>query len=149
MKKSLAFVAVLGLFLLGVVIGGLAMHLVQASRLVPPPGRSVGSGMHGPVFNERLHRHLDLTIEQRRQVAEILRRAQEEGRRMHEEMLPRVHELIEATQEEMREILTPEQRERFDEILERHRRSADRFFLGQGQGPRKGRGQRFKGRRGP
>jgi Spy/CpxP family protein refolding chaperone len=147
MKKSIAFVAVLGLFLLGVVIGGLAMHLYQANRLAPPPDRPMGSGMHGPLFQERLHRHLELTEEQRREVAEIMQQAQEEGRRMHEEMLPRVHELIESAQEEMREILTPEQRERFDEILERHRRSADRFFLGQGQ--RERRGQRFKGRRGP
>lgn len=148
MKKSIAFVAVLGLFLLGVVIGGLAMHLFQANRIMPPPDRPMGAGMHGgPVFFERMQRHLDLTAEQRREVAEILRQAQEEGRRMHEEMLPRVHELIEATQDEMREILTPEQQERFDDILERHRQSADRFFLGQER--RERRGQRFKGRRAP
>ncbi len=147
MKKSIAFVAVLGLFLLGVVVGGLGMYLVQATRFAPPSDFPMGDGMPGPVFHERLQRHLALTAEQRRQVAEILRQAQEEGRRVHEEMLPRVHELIEQTQEEMREILTPEQRERFDEILERHRQSADRFFLGQGQGHR--RGQRFKGRRAP
>jgi Spy/CpxP family protein refolding chaperone len=107
----------------------------------------MGNGMHGPVFSERLQRHLDLTAEQRREVAEILRQAQEEGRRMHEEMLPRVNELIEATQQDMRKILTPEQQQSFDEILERHRQSADRFFLGQGQ--RQRRGQRFKGRRAP
>ena len=54
MKKSIAFVAVLGLFLLGVVIGGLAMHLFQANRVMPPPDRPMGSGMHGgPVFFER------------------------------------------------------------------------------------------------
>jgi Spy/CpxP family protein refolding chaperone len=147
MKKSVAFIAVLGLFLLGIVIGGLAMHLVQANRFVQPPDRPMGSGMQNPLFQERLHRRLDLTVEQEKEMAEILRRARDEGRRIHEEMLPRVHELIEATQEEMRQILTPEQRERFDEILRLHRQSADRFFLGQGQ--RERRGQRFKGRRAP
>jgi Spy/CpxP family protein refolding chaperone len=149
MKKSLAFVAVLGLFLLGVVIGALGMHLVQVNRFMPRPDRFMADGVHGPVFFERLESRLDLTAEQSRQIGEILQDAREEGRAMHEEMLPRVHGLIEATQESIREVLTPEQREKFDQILQRHRRSAERFFLGHGQGPRGRRGQAFKGRRGP
>ena len=132
MKRSLAFVYVVGLFLLGIVIGGMAMHLHYASRFPPPgshgPGMRHGEPMHS--FSGRLERQLDLTAEQKRQIDEIVALSRTEGSALHEEMLPRVREHMRRTHDRILEVLTPEQRERFEELSSRHRRRAERFFLG-------------------
>jgi Spy/CpxP family protein refolding chaperone len=147
MNKSIAFVAVLGLFILGILIGALGMHLVYAQRFPAPPDRPDGNGMHGRFFFDRLERHLDLSAEQQERIGQIMLESRETGEAMHEEMLPRVQELMDGTRESIMEVLTPEQRQKFERLMRRHRRDAERFFLG--HGPRDGRGQGFKGRRGP
>jgi len=133
MKRSLAFAYVVGLFLLGILIGGMAMHLHYASRFPPPgppgPGMRHDDPLHS--FSGRLERQLDLTAEQKRLIDEIVAESRTEGRALHEEMLPRVREQMQRTHDRIREVLTPEQRERFEELLDsRHGRRAERFFLG-------------------
>jgi Spy/CpxP family protein refolding chaperone len=148
MNKSIAFVAVLGLFILGILIGALGMHLIYSQRFPHPPDpHGMGEGMHGRFFFARLERQLDLSAEQKERIGQIMMESREAGRTMHEEMLPQVHELMDWTRESIIEVLTPEQRRKFAQLMGRHRREAERFFLG--QGPREGRRQGFKGRRGP
>jgi Spy/CpxP family protein refolding chaperone len=149
MNKSIAVVAVLGLFLLGILIGALGMHLVYAQRFPALQERPFngGSGMHGPLFFARLERQLDLSEDQKERIREIMRESREEGTAMHEEMLPRVQELMDRTRASIVEILTPEQQKEFEQLMSRHRRDAERFFLGHDR--RGERRQRFKGRRGP
>jgi len=131
MKRSLALVYVFGVLLLGIVIGAMGMHLFYAQRFPGPPGRhGLGSGMHTPAFAERLERHLDLTPEQLTRIEEIVRESHAEGRSLHEELLPRVRSQMDETRRRIREVLTPEQQEKFDELDRRHRRRAERFFLG-------------------
>jgi len=147
MNKSIAFVAVLGLFILGILIGALGMHLVYAHRFPAPPERPEEAGMHGRAFFARLDRHLELNADQRERIGQIMLESREAGEEMHEEMLPRVHELMDSTRASILEVLTPAQRQKFERLMRRHRRDAEHFFLG--RGPRDGRGQGFKGRRGP
>ena len=142
MNKSIAFVAVLGLFILGILIGALGMHLIYSQRFPHPPDPHMGDAMHGRVFFERIERQLDLSAEQKEQIGQIMMESREAGRAMHEEMLPQVHELMYSTRESIREVLTPEQRRRFERLMSRHRREAERFFLG--RGPGEGRRQGFK-----
>jgi Spy/CpxP family protein refolding chaperone len=147
MSKSIAFIAILGLFILGILIGALGMHLIYAQRFPPSPEGPMDGGMHGRLFFARLERQLDLSADQRERIEQIMRDSREAGEAMHEEMLPRVRELMDQTHASILEVLTPDQRQEFERLMRRHRRDAEQFFLG--RGPRDGRGQGFKGRKGP
>jgi len=131
MKRSIAFTSVFGLFLLGVVVGALAMHLVYATRFPPGPPHGPGRpGASGPEFLERLERRLDLTPEQKDEIRAILVDSVGEAEGMRREMEPRVREHAERVGERIREVLTPEQRRRFDEMRRHQRGRTDRLFLG-------------------
>ena len=146
MKRPLAFVYVTGLFLLGIVIGALGMHLVHLQpidgRRPPVPwgqGDRSGAGMHF----ERVAERLELTDEQREQIREILADSRHHAHGLHEEMLPRVSELVDQTRERIDGVLTPEQRDCLEEMTSQHRGGLERLFLGHGPGdhrPRRGRG---------
>lgn len=143
MKRSIAFVYVLGLFLLGILIGALGMHLWDAQRPAPGPfggrggmqrpghemRRGPGHGP-GPFFLERLGRQLDLSPEQKESIAEIIDESHREAGALREEILPKVHAQLEQTRQRILEVLTPEQRERFEEFDRRHRRTLERGVLG-------------------
>lgn len=143
MKRSIAFVYVLGLFLLGILIGALGMHLWQANQTAPgplgmrgnmrPPRHEAGhrpGRRPGPFFLERLGRQLDLSPEQERQIAEIIEESHREAGALREEILPKVEAQLDQTRERILEVLTEEQRERFEEFDRRHRRILERGVLG-------------------
>ena len=58
MKRRSALLAALALLVVGVLVGGLAVHLVHSGQWQRPSGR-------GNRFMERMDRHLSLTPEQR------------------------------------------------------------------------------------
>jgi Spy/CpxP family protein refolding chaperone len=145
MKRSIAVVYVVGLFLLGILIGALGMHLYQAigpPRFPPPGGHDAGRpGAQRGV--RHFIEQLDLTDEQAREIRMILDESRRQAREMHEEMLPRVHALMEQTHRKVAEILTPEQREQL-ESMTHQRRILERLFLGHGppeHGPLRGKGR--------
>lgn len=146
MTKSIAFVAVLGLFILGILIGALGMHLIYAQGFPYPSQPGMGPGMHGRFFFAQCERELDLSAEQEEQIRQILTESMAAGRTMREEMLPRVQELMNDTRESIMKVLTPEQRRKFASLVATHRRDAERFFLGQGSGEGRGKGFRGRGR---
>ena len=78
----------------------------------------------------RLGRQLDLTGEQKQRGAEIIEESHREARELHQEILPRVAAQLEQTRQRIMEVLTPEQRERFEEFHRRHRRVLERGVLG-------------------
>jgi hypothetical protein len=131
--------AVLSLFLIGVGVGVLGTHLYYTKQIRPP-----GGGGH--YFAQRLEHALDLTADQKRRIDEILAASRAEGDALHREMLPRVRAHMRQTADRIREVLTPEQQARFDELQRRHRRRAEAFFLGPGRprphGPPRRRGPR-------
>lgn len=143
MKRSIAFVYVLGLFLLGILIGALGMQLWHANKPLPGPfggrggmraprqemGHRPGHGP-GPFFLERLGRQLDLSPEQKRQIAEIIEESHREAGALREEILPKVEAQLDQTRERILEVLTQKQRERFEEFDRRHRRILERGVLG-------------------
>lgn len=98
-------------FLIGAVCGAAIWVLAERAIALhrPPPPMT-----HRPPF-ERIARHLDLDADQRREVRRIL-----------EHSGLRVREALEEAHDEIREILTPEQQERFDRMRARHERTGPR-----------------------
>ena len=69
MTRGLSILAVSALFLSGVAIGALGMHLYYAERLERPGAPPEMAARH---FGERLERELELSAEQRAEIREIL-----------------------------------------------------------------------------
>lgn len=142
MKRSLALLAVVGLFLLGMAAGVLATHLYYARQLQSPGGVPM---MAGRFFSHRLERRLGLTAEQKDEIDAILKRTRRQADELRGELRPRVHELMEQANEEIEAVLTPAQREAYEELRRQHGRRADQFLLGpppHGPGPGPGHGPR-------
>ena len=131
MKRITALAAVFSLFVVGVLVGGLAVHLYYAEDQRGRGDR--GERFRTERFIERLERDLALTPEQRTRIDEILQRARVESDELQHEMVPRVHEHMQQTRVEIRGVLTPEQQEKFDMLHDRYRRRAEHFLLGRGQ----------------
>jgi Spy/CpxP family protein refolding chaperone len=68
-------------------------------------------------FLRRMERDLDLTREQRERIDKILKESQEQTRRIMEPVSPALHAELQRTKEEFRQVLTPEQQTRFDQLL--------------------------------
>ena len=131
MKRSIAFVYVLGLFLLGILIGALGMHLYGARH--PLPGHPRDGSPRGLPLT-RFDELLDLTPEQQARIEEIRRESHADAEALHEEMLPKVRAHMEQTRQRIAEVLTPEQRQKFDELADEHRARFEHFVL---EGPRR------------
>ena len=156
MKRSIAIVYVAGLFLLGIVIGALGMHLVHMHAVEGPFDgppvrgmRGAGGSMNPDMHFEMVAEQLELTGEQRETVRAILDDGRRQAVGLHEEMLPHVRELMDRTRERIDEVLTPEQRERLESMAEHHRGGLERLLLGHGPGggpPMRGRRRPAEGR---
>jgi len=136
-KRSIAILSVIGLFVIGILIGSLGTHLYYAHRLLQPGGPP---GMGGKIFVDRLMARLDLTPGQRREIERILKDSHVRAEAFRASMAPRVRALMEETHERVLAVLTPEQREVFEEMSRTHHQRAREWFLG-GQRPRHGRGR--------
>jgi hypothetical protein len=127
MRRGLAVLAVIGLFLIGVLIGAFATHLFYV-RLLWQPGEPARA--RARIISERVYRRLDLAPEQRREIDRILEDARREARAIRDDVRPRIEAQLRQTRERIEAVLTPEQREKFERLARRHRRWAEQFFLG-------------------
>lgn len=101
-----------GLFLAGVAAGvGVDRLLLLPAARSGPPGPPMGA----PV--ERLRGELGLDDEQAEKLRAIFDDARREADAVHEKTRPTLDEIFERTHARAREVLTPEQRERFDELV--------------------------------
>ncbi len=117
----------------GVVTGGL---LVRRSEHFTParPGRipaaaglqPAGQGGYRLEFLRRAQRELILTGEQRERVEKVFSQSQERTKRLMEPVAPHLREEFERSKVEFREILTPAQQARFDELLKQRARDQHR-----------------------
>lgn len=129
MKRPMAVVAVMALFLVGIVIGILATHMFYARQLRRPGGPPMVASRF---YAGMLERNLELSPEQRSEIDGILERSHERAQELRHEMGPRVRSLMESTTEEIEAVLSPEQQEDFERMRERHRRPLEHLFLGPG-----------------
>ncbi len=88
-------------------------------------------------FLERISRHLNLSEEQHQQVAEILRNRQDRVKQISDRIGPEIHGELRLANQEIRRLLDPDQRRRF-ERMHRMRMPQRRPFgpKGDGQFPR-------------
>lgn len=132
-----ALFRILGVFLVGVAVGALGLHLFQGhSRATPRSthGSSFESLLDLQLHLDELSRRLDLSSEQRDQVERVLSRASHRGAALHEEVVPRVVVYLEQTKEDIRRLLEPAQQQELDRLHAEHQRAFHHFLLGQGLG---------------
>ncbi len=131
MNRVAAFASVAALFLVGVLIGGLGSYLFFENQ----PHRPGPGGFRGDHFLELLERELALTTDQMRRIEEILGQSHAEGDALRREVLPRLRNAMAQTRDRIREVLTPEQQAKFEELQHQHSRRVERMFLGRGGRP--------------
>lgn len=128
-SKGLAILMAAALFASGLAVGALGVHLFYAHRV---SGFAAPPMPVGPMFERWLERSLDLNEAQRREVREILERSRLEAELLRREIGPRLHTMNRGTIESIAELLTPEQRERFEREMMRWERRQRRFESGTG-----------------
>ncbi len=115
MKNIKAVVGVLLIFILGVTCGTLVTHMIYKARI-----ETIISG--GPEMREehlvkRLSRKLGLDSQQREQIKAILDETQSEMRLVRKQLQPQIEDILEKGQVKIRQILRPEQQEKYEKII--------------------------------
>jgi Spy/CpxP family protein refolding chaperone len=117
----------------GVITGGLLFrrsgHLETPShgRLPVAAGlQPANAGGFRLEFLRRAQKELALTGEQRERVEKIFSQSQERTKQLMEPVAPRLREELERAKLEFREVLTPAQQARFDELLKQRVRDSRR-----------------------
>jgi len=127
--------ATMVIFACGVVTGGLLMktELPQAGisqALTPRPGNSTNlppplGQFQRPELLRRMERQLDLTSSQRDDITKIMRSSQERTRPLWDQISPQLKQEMKDVRLEIRNVLTPEQQKKFDELLKARPRKGD------------------------
>jgi Spy/CpxP family protein refolding chaperone len=136
MSRWVAIVAVVALFLSGISIGALGVVLLGQQRAEPRMGAG-GPMMRSPipppgVFIDHLSQVLGLDADQKQKIGAILDESEKRSAEIRREIRPRLEAQIEETHRRIGEVLTPAQREKFDELRREMHGHSDRFFLGEG-----------------
>ena len=90
----------------------------EPSRLMMPFNRPPGRGL-AKDFIERLDRELMLASEQHKRIQKILEESQKRNKELWEKIAPEIREEMKCSREEIREVLTANQRNRLDELMKR------------------------------
>lgn len=110
-----AFLIVLVLFVLGIALGSVGTYLVtirvQAARLQTAPARNPGHTM--AMFT----RDLNLNPDQQSQIQAILNDTRARYAELHEKLDPEYEQVRQQGRDRIRQVLTPDQRPKFEELL--------------------------------
>ncbi|MFM2082743.1 MAG: hypothetical protein RL380_1434 [Verrucomicrobiota bacterium] len=68
-------------------------------------------------FLDRLDRELQLTPDQHKDVAHLMDEGQKHAKEIWDKVAPEMREVMKTTNEKIREVLTPEQKKRFEELM--------------------------------
>ena len=125
--------ATMVIFGMGVVTGGLlvqhgprlrpnrAAHVSSVGR----PSVAVPPGALKLDLLRRMQKELDLTPDQHERVDRIINQSQDRTRKLMEPLRPQVMEELKRAREQFREVLTPPQQARFDELLRQQQHQHD------------------------
>lgn len=105
------------IFAAGVLTGGLTARLQHRAEERLRPGADAWM-LPRLEFLRRAQRELDLTDEQRRQIEAIFRESRERMRPVWQQALPEMRAELARVREQMREVLTPRQRDQFERLLQ-------------------------------
>jgi len=119
-KVILAVVVIFGA---GLVTGALVMRNHMRAAQKPPtavPGGPPGSGMWGvsrSQFVEKMHRQVNLTPEQCKEVDRIMKESHDRMAKLWEPIAPQAREETKLVREEILAVLTPDQRPKCEEFF--------------------------------
>jgi Spy/CpxP family protein refolding chaperone len=120
--------ATMVIFGAGVVTGGLLVQHADRARVPRPRGQAAvrqaqpsSPGNMRLEFLRRMQKELGLTPDQQKQVDVLIKESQERTRKLMEPVSPQLREELQRTREAFRDLLTPDQRKRFDEIQKQQR----------------------------
>jgi len=119
MKKCSPIFGIVLVFLLGILCGSLATHLLYCYRM-----DSIISGRgenREAVLVHRLERKLKLDDRQKEQVRSIVHETHEGIMALRRQLRPQTEAVIEKSQARINAILTPEQREKFARMIAEHK----------------------------
>jgi Spy/CpxP family protein refolding chaperone len=115
-RKAALWVGVV--FLLGAALGGIVGYgFAHRSVSAAPPQLSEAARRAQRV--EQLTRELSLTSVQAQQVDAIIMQRHAESKALHDQTDPQFEKIRQKAREEIRVILTPEQKPKFEEFLQR------------------------------
>ena len=134
MNSWKVILATMVIFGAGVVTGGLLVRYSEGiggrhqprSAVAGRPAQPLSAGGMRLEFLRRLERDLSLTSGQRERIDAIMKESQERVKKLMEPVNPKIREEVQRTREEFREVLTPEQRVRFDELLKKQQKQQQR-----------------------
>jgi len=133
MKRWRLWVGLVMLFVSGVLIGfwggGYAQKRVVVQRLEVPPGE------RGKLIMRRMTRWLDLSDEQQREIGRIVSQTQTDLAMEWAQHLPRVWQIREQSTDDIRKLLTPAQREKYDRYLEKQKERHRKYRTGNNNRP--------------
>jgi Spy/CpxP family protein refolding chaperone len=117
-KAWKAILAILVIFCAGLVVGSLVMKRISAASpaaALPAGSRTGAPGQyHLQTLLKRMDRELALTPEQDAQIKQIISASQERSRELWKPVAQAMSTETASACEQIREVLTPEQQEKFD-----------------------------------
>ena len=119
MKSRKAIFGVVSVFVLGILCGALATHLFYNYRI-----ESIISGRaqnREELIIKRLDRKLNLDGQQERQVRAIVHEPHGEIKALRSQLRPQTEAIIEKSQSRISLILTPEQRNIYEQMIAEHK----------------------------
>ena len=120
MRSGKAIAAVALIFLLGAATGGLTAHLVYQSRIEKMVRG--GPGAMSRMILKRMERELNLDTVQREAVLKIIQETHGEMQQIRRQLHPQTRRILAQSEERIRALLRPDQKEAFQRHLEKRRR---------------------------
>ena len=127
--------ATMVIFGCGVVTGALLMKTELPSAVAPaepaqhPPASTNQppplAQIQRPEFLRRMQKQLELTASQRDEIAKIMKASQERNRPLWDRIAPQMREEVKRVREEIRQVLTPDQQQKFDQMLKSRPRKTE------------------------
>ena len=109
-----AYLIVFVLFILGIALGSVGTYLVTTRVQAARPASAAD---RGPTHMAMFTRDLNLTPEQQTQVQAIMNDTRAHYAELHQKLDPEYEQVRQQSREHIRQVLTPEQRPKFEELL--------------------------------
>jgi Spy/CpxP family protein refolding chaperone len=115
-RKAALWVGVV--FLLGAALGGMLGYVFAHHTALAAPAQMNEAERRAQKV-QRLTQELNLAADQQKQLDAIMTSVQAEYKAIHQSTEPQINEVRQKGREQIRAILTPEQKSRFEEFLKR------------------------------
>lgn len=120
--------ATMVIFTCGIITGAMVTKAARPAQVRyfpadPRPPAGPVLQMQKAEFLTKLDKKLDLTPEQREQIAGIMKASQERTQKVREQIAPQMNDERKRVREEIRGVLTPAQRKQFAELMKGTRKA--------------------------